>query len=87
MPFDPRKLRNWTFRDIEHAYSEKDTMLYALGLGCGSEPGDHADLKFVYDRGLVALPTMAVLLADYATGWRARIRPSTTARSWMASNT
>jgi acyl dehydratase len=62
MTFDPQKLRNWTFRDIEHAYSEKDTMLYALGLGCGFDPGD---LKFVYERGLVALPTMAVVLAHY----------------------
>jgi acyl dehydratase len=63
MPFDPQKLRNWTFPDIEHAYGEKDTMLYALGLGCGSDAGDHGDLKFVYERGLVALPTMAVVLA------------------------
>jgi hypothetical protein len=65
MPFDPHKLCNRTFRDIEHAYSEKDTMLYAPGLGCGSDPGDHGDLKFVYERGLVALPTMAVVLAPY----------------------
>jgi acyl dehydratase len=64
MPFDPVKLRNWTFPDVEHAYSAKDTMLYALGLGCGSEAGDHSDLKYVYERGLVALPTMAVVLAS-----------------------
>ena len=63
MPFDPQKLCNWTFREIEHAYGEKDTMLYALGLGCGSDAGDHGDLKFVYERGLVPLPTMAVVLA------------------------
>src|SRR5262249_13544504 len=29
----------------------------------GSEAGNHSDLKFVYERGLVALPTMAVVLA------------------------
>jgi len=63
MPFDPLKLRHWQFPDIEHTYTEKDTMLYALGLGCGSDASDPDDLKFVYERGLVALPTMAVVLA------------------------
>jgi acyl dehydratase len=64
MAIDANKLLNWKFPDIEHAYTEKDTMLYALGLGCGSEAGDADDLKFVYEEGLVALPTMAVVLAS-----------------------
>ena len=64
MPFDPHKILNWQFPEIEHSYSEKDTMLYALGLGCGSDPGAAGDLKYVYERGLMALPTMAVVLAS-----------------------
>jgi acyl dehydratase len=64
MAIDANKLLNWKFPDIEHAYTEKDTMLYALGLGFGSEAGDADDLKFVYEEGLVALPTMAVVLAS-----------------------
>jgi acyl dehydratase len=68
MPLDPHKIINWKFPDIEHAYTEKDTILYALGLGCGSDPGAPDDLKFVYERGLVALPTMAVVLA-YPGNW------------------
>jgi acyl dehydratase len=68
MPLDPQKILNWKFPDIEHAYTEKDTMLYALGLGCGTDPGEAGDLKFVYERGLVALPTMAVVLA-YPGNW------------------
>jgi acyl dehydratase len=68
MPLDPHKILNWKFPEIEHAYTERDTMLYALGLGCGSEAGDHSDLRFVYERGLVALPTMAVVLA-YPGNW------------------
>ena len=64
MPFDPHKLLNWRFPEVEHTYSEKDTMLYALGLGCGADPGATGDLKYVYERGLVALPTMAVVLAS-----------------------
>ena len=65
---DPDKVLNWKFPEIEHAYTEKDTMLYALGLGCGSDPAEADDLKFVYERGLAALPTMAVVMA-YPGNW------------------
>ena len=68
MPLDANKILNWKFPEIEHSYSEKDTMLYALGLGCGSDPDEASDLKYVYERGLVALPTMAVVLA-YPGNW------------------
>jgi acyl dehydratase len=64
MAIDPDKLLNWKFPDIEHAYTAKDTILYALGLGCGAEAGDADDLEFVYEQGLLALPTMAVVLAS-----------------------
>jgi acyl dehydratase len=63
MPLDAQKLLNWKFPEIEHTYTEKDTILYALGLGCGSDPDAPEDLRYVYERGLVALPTMAVVLA------------------------
>ena len=68
MPFDPQKILNWKFPEIEHTYSERDTMLYALGLGCGSDAAEVGDLKYVYEGGLVALPTMAVVLA-YPGNW------------------
>jgi acyl dehydratase len=68
MALDPHKLLAWKLPDIEHAYTEKDTMLYALGVGCASEPDETGDLKFVYERGLAALPTMAVVLA-YPGNW------------------
>jgi acyl dehydratase len=64
MALDPQKILNWKFPDVEHAYTETDTILYALGLGCGSDPGEPDDLKFVYEKGLRALPTMAVVLAS-----------------------
>ena len=72
MPLDPHKVLNWKFPEVEHTYTEKDTILYALGLGCGADP-DAApnalgDLRFVYERGLLALPTMAVVLA-YPGNW------------------
>lgn len=41
-------------------WDEQRTMLYAVGLGAGA---DEADLPFVYEKGLKALPTMAAMLA------------------------
>jgi acyl dehydratase len=63
MSFDPQKVLNWKFTETEHSYTEKDTILYALGLACGSDPDAPGDLRFVYEKGLLALPTMAVILA------------------------
>ena len=68
MPLDYQRLKNWPFADIEHSYGAKDTILYALGLGFGADPMDRAQLRFVYEEGLKALPTMATVLA-YPGQW------------------
>lgn len=44
------------------AYSETDTMLYALSLGLGADPLDARQLKFVYEPALVTLPTLACVI-------------------------
>lgn len=51
--FEPRRL----------AYSAKDTILYALSVGVGDDPLDPRQLRFSYENGLAALPTMAAVLA------------------------
>jgi hypothetical protein len=63
MALDVQKLLNWPFEELTHEYSGRDTILYALGLGLGSDPMDEEQLRFVYERDLRALPTMAVVLA------------------------
>lgn len=75
MAIDYGKLKTWPFRDIEQTLTRKDTMLYALGLGLGADPTDRDQLRFVYEEGLLALPTMAVVMGypgfwvkDPATG-------------------
>jgi acyl dehydratase len=68
MPLDPHKLLNWQLPETEQTYAEKDTILYALGLGCGADADARDDLRFVYEKGLLALPTMAVVLA-YPGNW------------------
>lgn len=53
---------------VRQDYSEEDTILYALGVGVGSDPLDSEDLAFVYERNLRALPTMASVLG-YPGPW------------------
>lgn len=43
--------------------SERDTIIYALGVGLGMDPVDERQLSFVWERGLRALPTYASTLA------------------------
>ena len=62
MSFDYDTLLNWPFDEVEHAYTKKDTMLYALGIGFGSEQTDQGQLKYVYEKDLQTFPTMAVVL-------------------------
>lgn len=57
------RLWNWEFEDIIQAYSERDCIIYALGIGLGSDPMDQRQLRYVYEGGgLAALPTMATVL-------------------------
>lgn len=64
MPIDYTKLKSMKIEPIRHTYTRRDTMLYALGLGVGvNDPTDAGDLKYVYEKSLVALPMQAVTLA------------------------
>jgi acyl dehydratase len=56
-------VRNHRFEAVAHTYTRKDSMLYALGLGYGSNPTDPAQLTFVYESNLRAVPTMCCVLA------------------------
>lgn len=57
------QLLNLPFEDVEQTYSRRDTILYALGIGLGHAHTDEKQLKFVYEDGLQALPSMGVILA------------------------
>ena len=56
------KLIRWDIPEVEQRLSKRDTILYALGVGLGSDPGDANQLRFVYEQNLQALPTMAIIL-------------------------
>ena len=60
---DYARLRSWVFPDVEATYTDRDTMLYALGIGLGSDPTDPRELPFVSEPHLRALPTMVAVVA------------------------
>lgn len=62
MPLDYQTLKNWQFEDVLQRYDEKDTMLYALGIGLGADPTDENQLRYVYEKDLRTLPTYATVL-------------------------
>jgi acyl dehydratase len=67
---DVSRILSLSFEDVVQRYCARDTMLYALGLGLGADPMDERELRFVYEKSLVALPTMAVVLGSPGN-WRA----------------
>ena len=58
------QLKNWRSAEIRHTYAPKDVMLYALGLGMGHDPLNRDELRFVYERDLRVMPSMAAVLAS-----------------------
>jgi acyl dehydratase len=51
-------------RELEQTYHQRDTLLYALGVGAGIEVNTAPELSYVYEENLRALPTMAAVLAS-----------------------
>jgi len=45
------------------AWTDQRSMLYALGVGLGSDPLNERELPFVYENGLRAVPTFATVLS------------------------
>jgi acyl dehydratase len=62
MTLNASRLMEWPFREVVHSYSDRDSMLYALSLGFGDPPTDERQLRFVYEKALLAVPTMPIVL-------------------------
>lgn len=70
MAINYEKLVNWQIPEVEQRLTRRDTILYALGVGLGADPCDADQLRFVYEDGLLALPTMAIIFG-YPGPWHA----------------
>ena len=66
MTFEYEKLKNLKFEEVTQNYTSRDTILYALGVGLGSDPMDETQLPYVFEEAenFSALPTMAVVLGS-----------------------
>lgn len=60
-PLDLDRLNAYQIPAASDTFDPRDTILYALGTGAGLSP-DVDELHFVFERHLVALPTMAFVL-------------------------
>ena len=65
MPITYEKLLSLSASDVPHAYTERDSMLYAVAIGMGRDPMNRSELDFVYERRgtLLTVPTQAVTVA------------------------
>ena len=63
MAIDHDKIMSLQTKDQEFSYGDRETMLYALGIGFGRDPLDANELNFVYERNLKTIPTMATVIS------------------------
>ncbi|KQM97427.1 hypothetical protein ASE85_14165 [Sphingobium sp. Leaf26] len=70
---------NRHFPDTEQSYTSRDTILYALGVGFGSEPLDAGHIDYLFEERLKASPTYANVLGhpgmwardpEYGIDWK-----------------
>ena len=64
MTINPEKLLNREFGSVQETYTEKDCILYALGVGMGIDPLDEECLKYVYEDGLKVLPLSLIHISE-----------------------
>jgi len=76
---DYHALKARRFPELAASYGARDTMLYALGVGYGSDPADERQLAFVYEKALRAAPTLPVVLA-YPGFW---VKEADTGIDWV----
>lgn len=66
MPINYDELIKATATGLTASYTDRETMLYALGIGFGRDPLNADELPFVYENGLKTVPAMATVI-----GWGA----------------
>ncbi|TWG85619.1 Acyl dehydratase [Cupriavidus gilardii J11] len=60
---DLRRLVDFQIPDQRQNYGARECILYALGLGLGDQPDSRSDLRYVYEKDLVPVPTQLAVLA------------------------
>ena len=63
MAIDYDKIMSLETKNQKFSYSDRETMLYGLGVGFGKDPLNNEELKFVYERDLKTAPSMATVIS------------------------
>ena len=63
MAIDYDRIMSLTSKDERFSYGDRETMLYALGVGMGRDPLNPSELPYVYESGLKTVPSMATVIA------------------------
>lgn len=63
MAINYEKLMSLKSEGQEFSYGDRETMLYALGIGFGRDPLNAKELPFVYEKSLQTIPTMSSVIA------------------------
>jgi acyl dehydratase len=61
MPIDPARAVGAGLTRHDYAWSDRDVILYNLGVGAGAAPDDPSELAYTYEEGLRALPTFGTI--------------------------
>lgn len=64
MAFEPARLLSHQFAQQRQAYTPRDAILYALGLGFGRDPLDQDELDYLVEDRLKVWPTFGVTLGS-----------------------
>jgi acyl dehydratase len=76
---DIDRIANLTFASLHQQFDARDAILYALSLGYGTDPLNAADLKYLYEDRLQAVPAVCNVLChpgfwlqepSYAVDWK-----------------
>ncbi len=63
MAIDYDKIMALEAKDQAFSYTDRETMLYALGVGLGRDPLAERELAYVYEKELKTVPSMATVIA------------------------
>ena len=63
MPIDYETIMSLKSEGEAFSYSDRETMLYALGVGFGRDPMEARELPFIYEGDLRTVPSLATVIA------------------------
>ncbi len=63
MPIDVETALAAELKEVEYEFTDKEVLLYALGVGAGIPSTDKDQLKFTFENGMKTLPTFGVVPA------------------------